>query len=96
LGNVIVVFAIFGSGLGIEEIVARDELENLHVTDRALVPQDSFQTPRRCSTQITYHRRHAPYVCACSPFRAEDDFGRSILTGLNVIGEMMAHPACVA
>lgn len=47
-------------------------------------------------TSITCHCCHAPDVGTCPPLGAENDFRRSILTGLDVIGKVMAHPACIS
>jgi hypothetical protein len=43
-----------------------------------------------------YHAGHTPNVGAGTPFSSQYNLGRSILSGLNVVGEMVAHPACVA
>lgn len=43
-----------------------------------------------------YHASHAPNVSAGTPFCSQYHLRRSILTGLDVVGEMVAHPACIA
>ena len=85
LRDVIVVFAVLGARLRIEQIVACNELKNLGVS--AL----SGEFPGG-----TYHGSHAPYVGAGAPFRAEDDLGRPILPSLDVVGEVVVDPARVA
>ena len=44
-------------------------------------------------TGITYHACHTPYIGASAPFGSQNDFGRAILSSLNIIGEVMANPA---
>lgn len=43
-----------------------------------------------------YHCSHTPHICTRAPFRSQDDFRRSILPGLNVVCEVMSHPARVS
>lgn len=43
-----------------------------------------------------YHGSHAPDVGAGTPLGSEDDFRGAILTGLNVVGKVMAHPAGIS
>ena len=43
----------------------------------------------------SYHRRHAPDIGTCSPFGAQDDFWRAVLSGLDVVCEVMSHPTSV-
>lgn len=85
----VVVFAVFSARLGIEEIVARYEFKNLFMPRWISIvtgnPNDE-----------AYHGCHAPNVSAGTPFGPENNFGRSILSGLNVVGKMMAYPACIA
>lgn len=63
LCDVVVVFAVFGSGLWIEEVVAGDELEDLD--DYSLASD-----PKMNKGERSYHASHAPDVCTGPPFRA--------------------------
>jgi hypothetical protein len=92
LSDVVVVFAIFGAGLGVEEVVAGYEFEDLW-EDLAEVPLGRLH---RGLGVGTHHCSHAPDVGTSAPFGSEDDFWGSVLSGLNVIGEVVAHPAGIA
>jgi hypothetical protein len=62
---VVVVFAVFGTGLGVEEVVAGDEFEDLK--------KYSIYRPSK-SELYTHHGCHAPNVSTSTPFRAQYDF----------------------
>lgn len=40
-----------------------------------------------------YHRSHGPDISAGTPLGTENDFGRSVLTGLDIVGEVVTDPA---
>lgn len=44
----------------------------------------------------THHSGHTPHIGTCAPFGAENNFWRPVLSRLDVVCEMMAHPACIA
>ena len=85
LGNVVVVLAILRARLRVEEIVASDQFEDLCLS------VFSFRKHKI----IPYHASHAPDVCTCTPFATKYDFRRPILPGLDVVGEMVGHPASI-
>jgi hypothetical protein len=64
LRDVVIVFAVFGAGLRIEEVVASDEFEDL---------KKSVYMPSK-SELYTHHSCHAPNVSTSTPFRAQYDF----------------------
>jgi hypothetical protein len=41
----------------------------------------------------THHGSHTPDISACTPLRAENDLWGPILSGLDVVGEMVSNPA---
>lgn len=89
LCDVVVVFAVFSAGLWIKKVVTSDELEDL----------DGYSLTS-CRLELDmgaklYHAGHAPDVCASSPFRAQDHFGGSILSRLDVVCEMVIYPTGV-
>ena len=84
----IVIFAVFGAGLWIEQIVSGDEFENLPGSSEMLFPEAPL--PR------AYHGRHAPDIRTGTPFCAQDDLWRSVLPGLDVVREMVCDPARVS
>jgi hypothetical protein len=88
LCNVVVVLAVLGAGLRVEEIVSCDKLESLDwVSNRVL---------RECVLkECPHHSSHTPYVCAGAPFCAQDYFRRAVLSRLNVVCEMVPNPTCV-
>ena len=43
--------------------------------------------------QEFYHCGHAPDVGTCAPFGSEDDFWRAVLSGLNIVREVVTDPA---
>lgn len=45
------------------------------------------------SSSNPYHCCHAPDIGAGTPFGTKDDFRGSVLTGLNVVGKVVAYPA---
>ena len=45
---------------------------------------------------MSYHRRHAPDIGTCPPLGAQDDFWRAVLSGLDIVCEVMSHPTSVA
>ena len=89
LGDVVVVFAVFGAGLGVEEVVACDEFEDL------CSARSAFARDLKGGVK-TYHSRHAPDIGTRAPFGAEDDFWGSVLSGLDIVCEVVAHPARIA
>lgn len=89
LCDVVVVFAVFGAGLWIEEVVASDELKDLDGYSLA-----SFRL--ELAWGKSYHAGHTPDVCASSPFRAQNNFRGSVLSRLNVVREMVIYPAGVS
>ena len=91
LRDVVIVFAVLGSRLGIEEIVAGDELEDLRGLLRQLGSTMGTQSARQ-----TYHRCHAPDIGAGAPLCTKNDLGGSILAGLDIVGEVVVDPASVA
>lgn len=91
LGDVVVIFSVFGAGLRVEEVVACDEFENLEKKLSALLLHGRFCQPWDCA----YHSSHTPYVSTGAPFGAQNDFWRTILSSLNIICEVMADPARV-
>ena len=44
----------------------------------------------------TYHAGHAPNIGTGSPLAAQDDLGRSVLSCLDVVGEVVRNPARIA
>jgi hypothetical protein len=68
LGNVVVVFAVFGSALGVEEVVAGYEFEGL--SSLILV----LYSPRKARGEVEwrcyYHCSHTPDVSASAPLAA--------------------------
>lgn len=44
---------------------------------------------------MSYHRRHAPDIGTCPPLGAQDDLWRAVLSGLDIVCEVMSHPASV-
>jgi hypothetical protein len=89
----VVVFAVLCAGLWVEEVVTSNELKDLE-EKLTMVWACLNETNRR--VKGAYHRGHAPDVCAGAPFGAQDDLGRTVLAGLNVVGKVMADPAGVA
>jgi hypothetical protein len=87
LRDVVVVFAVFGAGLGVEEVIACDQFEGL-----AMLVMSTLQSPEH----ETHHRGHAPDIGASTPFRTENNLRRAVLPSLDVIGEVMIHPARIA
>jgi len=87
LRDVVVVFAVFRTGLRVEEVVAGDEFEGLLVI--SLTISDSSPYTK------TYHSSHAPHIRASTPLRAQNHLRRAVLSCLNVVCEMMAHPTRV-
>ena len=47
------------------------------------------------SLSSTYHRGHTPDISAGPPFRPQNDLRRPVLSGLNIIGEVVIHPTCI-
>jgi hypothetical protein len=90
LCNVIVVFAVLRSRLGVEKVVARNELEYLPE-----LSVDRFgYNEEECDFQ-TDHASHTPDICARTPLRPQDDLWRAVLSCLNIVGEMVTDPARV-
>jgi len=81
---VVVVLAVLCSSLRVEEVVPRDELENL------------MTLAKNEAASQTYHGRHAPNVGTSAPLGSKNDLRRSILPRLDIIGEMMSNPTSVA
>ena len=68
LRDVVVVFAVFGAGLGIEEVVACYQLEDL-VTKKWSDMLTGYSRTREDSVgQATHHCCHTPHVSAGAPF----------------------------
>lgn len=86
----VIVLAVLGAGLRVEEVVACDELEDLR---EVLASGKQCQGRRRANA---YHSCHAPYVGARSPLGAEDHLGRPVLACLDVVGEVVVDPAGIA
>lgn len=93
LRNVVVVFAILGARLRVEEVVACDKLKDLRVLLSANMAHQRAAEGRR---EKTYHGSHAPNICAGSPFRTQYDLRRSVLPRLDIICEVMIDPAGVS
>ena len=93
LGNMIVIFAIFSARLRIEKVVARDELKDLAAKARMSMTAKVESTCIR--ERIAYHSCHTPYIRAGAPFCPQDDFGRAVLTGLDVVSKVVAYPTSV-
>ena len=47
-------------------------------------------------TDKTYHASHTPYISTCAPLGAQNDLGGSVLSSLDIVGEVVADPAGVA
>ena len=47
-------------------------------------------------SKLSYHSRHAPNIGTCPPFGAQDDFWRAVLSGLDIICEVVSDPASVS
>jgi hypothetical protein len=86
LCDVVVVFAVLCAGLWVEEVVTCYQLEGLDALAGVGVAVD----------EKAYHGGHTPYVCTSTPFAAQDDFGRAVLSRLDVVCKMMPDPAGVA
>jgi hypothetical protein len=85
--DVIVVFAVPRARSGIEEIVtSSDELEDLNIHSQK--PSDSKTKQKR-----THDTSHTPNIRAGSPFRAEYDFGATVLPCLDIVHEMVFCPS---
>lgn len=89
----VVVFAVFRTRLWIEEVIARDELEDLDNCERRTSGRG--HNPIAPTKFRTYHARHTPYIRARTPLGPENDFGRAILSCLDVVGKVVANPAGV-
>lgn len=89
LCDVVVVFAVFGAGLGVEEVVACDEFEGLGwVVSR--LSYDEMEI-----LESTYHSSHTPDVRTGTPLRPKDYLWRTVLSCLNVICKVVSNPACI-
>lgn len=44
----------------------------------------------------TYHGSHTPNIRASTPLGTQNDLGRPILSGLDVVCEVVVHPARVS
>jgi hypothetical protein len=69
LGNVVVVFAVFGSALGVEEVVAGYELKGL-VSQRISNVFYLESKKRKWEDGYSYHCGHTPNVSASTPLAA--------------------------
>lgn len=89
LCDVVVVFAIFGAGLGVEEVVACDEFEGLSriVSRLSSIVMEVFKS--------TYHSSHTPDIRTGTPLRPKDYLWRAVLSCLNVICKVVSNPACI-
>lgn len=71
LRDVIIILAIFSAGLGVEEVVASDELKNLvniKSVNARLIASVLYKFSRK-----TYHASHAPNICASSPLGSQNN-----------------------
>lgn len=85
LCDVIVVLAVPRTRRGIEEVVtAGNQLEYLPEKDETTIN-------RLC---VTHDASHAPDISTSSPLCPKNDFGTPVLTGLDIIREMMLRPCC--
>lgn len=91
LCNVIVVFTVFRARLRIEEVVTRDELKDLDNCERRTSGRSATQS-RPAEFRRTYHTRHTPYIRTCTPFGPQNNFGRAILSCLDVVGKVVTDP----
>jgi hypothetical protein len=55
----------------------------------------SFLGKRWMNIVSTHHSSHTPDVGTGAPLRPEDDFGRAVLSCLNVVCEVVSNPACI-
>ena len=95
----VVVFPVFGSRLGVKEIVARDEFEDLDngLEKKIIIIIIKLAIPRaKGQEERTYHASHTPNIRASPPLGSQNDLGRTVLASLNIIGKVMANPAGVA
>ena len=87
LRYVVVVFAVFGARLGVEEVVAGDEFEDL-------AKIKSLCSGSHClGGGETHHTSHTPHIRASTPLRAQNHLRRPVLSCLDIVREMMSHPA---
>lgn len=91
----IVVLAILSAGLRVEEIVASNKFKDLYQQQRLALGFLDVAA-HAGSNQMTYHSSHAPHIRASPPFRTEYHLGRPVLSCLDIVCEVMVHPAGVA
>ena len=71
LRDVVVVFAVFRAGLGVEEVVARDEFEYLRISlSGSALSLSTFKV-----YGYPHHTRHTPHIGTRAPFGAQNDLG---------------------
>lgn len=68
LGYMIVIFAVFRTGLWIEKVVASNELENLRIYGLEIESKEANWLPLINHELVTYHGGHTPDIRASAPF----------------------------
>lgn len=101
LSDVVIVFAVFGAGLGVEEVVACYEFEDLWARlVMSIYLYVMLPSARRSSNDRrkdrTYHGSHTPNIRTRAPLRSKNNLRTPILSRLNIICKVVIGPTRVS